>query len=391
MSGEVNLQEIVICTQTYPRFRGDVNAPFLHNLAKSFAKKRNVTVVAPHHRMAKEKETVDGVSIQRFRYARDQREILAYTGSMHKVALKPWNWWLAKRFMSRASHSVRQALDTTKSEILYAHWLVPTGMFAKKALRGETFFAHVHGTDFHLMQKYGFIKKVARRVLSNVDGVICVSNEQAEVVKSMTTAPVFVQAMGIDLEMFHAKERTVFSKNALFVGRITEAKGVQQVIETAKLTPDWNFKIIGDGPDLNQMKSIGKGVENLEFVGAVENNALPEYYRKASAFILPSTREGMPVSILEALACGVPTITTDVGQITEIISDKENGFLVEGDAWSIQNSLHQLEQSDLWANMSKRASESVLKSGLDSATDNILTFMQKIHQSKSTKIVKSTR
>ena len=93
---------------------------------------------------------------------------------MHKVALKPWNWWLAKRFMSRASRSVRQALDTTKSEILYAHWLVPTGMFAKKALRGETFFAHVHGTDFHLMQKYGFIKKVARRVLSNVDGVICV-------------------------------------------------------------------------------------------------------------------------------------------------------------------------------------------------------------------------
>ena len=89
--------------------------------------------------------------------------------------------------------------------------------------------------------------------------------------------------------MFHAKERTVFSKNALFVGRITEAKGVQQVIEAAKLTPDWNFKIIGDGPDLNQMKSIGKGVENLEFVGAVENNALPEYYRKQAHLFFPPT------------------------------------------------------------------------------------------------------
>ena len=98
----------------------------------------------------------------------------------------------------------------------------------------------------------------------------------------------------------------------------------------------------------------------------------------------------MPVSILEALACGVPTITTDVGQITEIISDKENGFLIEGDASSIQNSLHHLEQSNVWANMSKKASESVLNSGLDSATDNILTFMQKIHQSKSAEKVKST-
>ena len=52
----------------------------------------------------------------------------------------------------------------------------------------------------------------------NVDGVICVSNEQAEVVKSMTTAPVFVQAMGIDLEMFYAKERTVFSKMPFLLG-----------------------------------------------------------------------------------------------------------------------------------------------------------------------------
>ena len=384
MSGGVKLQEIVICTQTYPRFQGDVNAPFLHNLAKSFAKKRSVTVVAPHHKMAKEEEIVDGVSIQRFRYAKDRREILAYTGSMHKVALKPWNWWLAKRFMSRASRSVRQVLDRTKSEILYAHWLVPTGMFANKALRGETFFAHVHGTDFHLMQKYGFIKKIARRVLSNVDGVICVSNEQAEVLESMTEAPVFVQAMGIDLEQFHAKERNAFSKNAIFVGRITAAKGVQQVIHAAKITPDWNFKIIGDGPDLDQMKSIGKDVENLEFVGAVENSALPAYYRKASAFILPSIREGMPVSVLEALACGVPTITTDVGQITEVISDKENGFIISGDASSIQTSLHQLEHSDVWANMSKRASESVTNSGLDAATDNILSFMQEIYQSKST-------
>ena len=59
MSGGVKLQEIVICTQTYPRFRGDVNAPFLHNLAKSFAKKRSVTVVAPHHKMAKEEEIVE--------------------------------------------------------------------------------------------------------------------------------------------------------------------------------------------------------------------------------------------------------------------------------------------------------------------------------------------
>ena len=129
---------------------------------------------------------------------------------------------------------------------------------------------------------------------------------------------------------------------------------------------------------------MGKDVENLEFVGAVENNALPAYYRKASAFILPSTREGMPVSILEALACGLPTITTDVGQITEVISDKENGFIISGDASSIQASLHQLENSDVWANMSKCASESVTNSGLDVATDNILSFMQEIYQSKST-------
>ena len=64
--------------------------------------------------------------------------------------------------------------------------------------------------------------------------------------------------------------------------------------------------------------------------------------------------------------------------------DKENGFIISGDASSIQTSLHQLEHSDVWANMSKRASESVTNSGLDAATDNILSFMQEIYQSKST-------
>ena len=98
---------------------------------------------------------------------------------------------------------------------LYAHWLVPTGMFAKKALRGETFFAHVHGTDFHLSK--WFIKSCSK-VLSNVDGVICVSNEQAEVVKSMTTAPVFVQAMGIVLKCFTQKREPYFQKMPFLLG-----------------------------------------------------------------------------------------------------------------------------------------------------------------------------
>ena len=70
-------------------------------------------------------------------------------------------------------------------------------------------------------------------------------------------------------------------------------------------------------------------IENeVIFTGRVEPQKIHKYYQAADIFVLPSYTEGLPVSVLEAMACGLPIVATDVGGTPEIITDGFNGFLI---------------------------------------------------------------
>ncbi len=124
----------------------------------------------------------------------------------------------------------------------------------------------------------------------------------------------------------------------LFVGRLSEEKGVETIINAAKMLGDIELKIAGIGPQSAWLHKVAHGHENIEFVGFRSGGELEKLYKGAVALLLPSrVHENAPLVALEAMAHGTPVIASDVGGVGEIVLDRQTGFLVDAhdlDAWT---------------------------------------------------------
>ncbi len=147
-------------------------------------------------------------------------------------------------------------------------------------------------------------------------------------------------AVGIDLNTFRPLNKEKCRKKLelnkrdkilLFVGRLSKEKNLDLLIKIFEGLKDYKLIIIGDGPYKNNLiKATNcKQLKNCFLLGKVKNKDLPIFYNSADLTILTSNYEGMPTTVIESLACGVPVISTNVGGLTDIIKDKKNGFVVK--------------------------------------------------------------
>jgi glycosyltransferase involved in cell wall biosynthesis len=119
---------------------------------------------------------------------------------------------------------------------------------------------------------------------------------------------------------------------ALFAGRLTEEKGVHTLLDAwTRLGPNTPLHIAGDGPLRDALaRRIGtEGIAGVTMLGSLDRQALISELRGARILVYPSEwYEGMPMAIVEAFACGVPTIASRLGGMREMIDDGKNGLLV---------------------------------------------------------------
>jgi glycosyltransferase involved in cell wall biosynthesis len=117
---------------------------------------------------------------------------------------------------------------------------------------------------------------------------------------------------------------------ALFVGRLSEEKGVEMVIHAAKLLPEITFKIAGTGPDEPRLRAMAHGCKNVTFEGFAMGDVLHDLYQGAFTVLLPSrVHENAPLTVLEAMGHGKPVIASDVGGVSELVEDRVSGLLVK--------------------------------------------------------------
>ena len=99
--------------------------------------------------------------------------------------------------------------------------------------------------------------------------------------------------------------------------------------------------IAGDGPDRGRVFAELRGVEGVDLLG--DRDDVPELLAQAQIFVLASRSEGMPVSVLEAMAAGLPVVASDVGGVGEVVVDGETGLLVPpGDDAALERALRRL-------------------------------------------------
>jgi glycosyltransferase involved in cell wall biosynthesis len=137
------------------------------------------------------------------------------------------------------------------------------------------------------------------------------------------------------------------------VARLSPEKNIPTILACAKAMPEVVFVIVGDGPQSAILGSMASGLGNVVFAG--RRTDVGRFCAAFDALLLPSAMEGLPLTILEAMACGTPVVASRVGAVPEAVSDGVNGFLVRGGTDAYVAALGRLRDQARWADMSRNA------------------------------------
>jgi glycosyltransferase involved in cell wall biosynthesis len=167
------------------------------------------------------------------------------------------------------------------------------------------------------------------RVVRSATIVAGVSLAAERFAKHLCNRKTILLPNAIDTNFFSKKEqnRGSLQKTITFVGRLIKAKGVQDLLAAAKGLSGARLLIVGSGPYEHQLRKMTGA--NVHFLGEKDKFGVRTALSKTDIFVNPSYSEGLPTSVLEAGAMGVPVIATDVGGTREILENRANGLLIE--------------------------------------------------------------
>ncbi len=248
------------------------------------------------------------------------------------------------RYAARALRTSVRLAKEQRYDLCMAYSAVPAGPVALylKKLFGIPYITRSPGVDipgFEARYKflYPILSPIIRRVWRGAEKNIVSSEMHAKlmIAADPSSNPVVIPN-GVDTELFHPPpERNNAISVILCVARLVKRKGVHVLLQAfAKLHTDGvdaRLVIVGTGDEEENLKALADKLKisaQVDFRGVVARDEMPELYRNADIFVLPSENEGMSNAALEALASGLPLVLTDVGGAAELIAQGENGLVV---------------------------------------------------------------
>ena len=343
--------KVLFLTSSYPRSHEDSASVFLRYLAEHLAHRGlEIHVLAPADTTSG--TSVEGkVTVHRFQYFPSRLQRLAYgSGIMPNLNRSPWLWLQVPFFVFAMAYSLLRVIGREQIDLLHAHWLLPQGLLgvAGKYLRHVPLVTTVHGADAFTLRG-GLASALKRFVVMRSDAWTTNTAATSRAIDPAITPRPHVIPMGVDIELFASGDPAQLRQQLadgelliLFVGRLVEKKGCQDLLEALSLLPSplrhrTTLWIIGDGDQKSQLEQTTKDLrlaQKVKFWGAISNHRLPEFYAAADLFVAPSIKaasgdtEGQGVVILEAFASRACVLTTRVGGIDAIVRDDITGTLV---------------------------------------------------------------
>lgn len=285
-----------------------------------------------------DREFMGGVEVRRVFALRQRRESSTF--------LEMFTFLVSGTF-----YGLRYAV-TFRPDVVHVFFGIPCGPIGWmiKRVRHIPYVISLRGADVpseevqRFRRLYPWLKPLIRFLWKDADALVAVSNGLRNV--ALQTQPVAIEviANAVDLAEFtpllswerekarRGDDRVIL----LFVGRLIKFKNVQTLLEAVAIVKDLTdasfvLRIIGDGVDRpnleEQAGELGLG-SYVEFHGWVDRSNILPYYQTADVFTTASIWEGMPNTVLEAMACGLPIIASDVQGCDELVHQGKNGYLV---------------------------------------------------------------
>ena len=134
----------------------------------------------------------------------------------------------------------------------------------------------------------------------------------------------------IDISSLPQKKERLYDKQIIFAGRLSKEKGILDLLEMSTMLPkDIHLLILGSGPEEEKVREKTKTNPNIHLMGYVPKERTISLIRGSDVLVQPSLAEGISSTILEAMACNVPIIATNVGGNKELLTHDKSGILIE--------------------------------------------------------------
>jgi len=216
-------------------------------------------------------------------------------------------------------------------------------MFKKSLILrgGYEIYSHTLRAKKNLIHKF-FIYSISLLSYKISERIHVATNDDKKfVVKNFNINPekVFIYPNWIDVDKFKTNKTIKNNNKLLFVGRLNSVKNIDLLIK-ALVGTDITLDIVGNGELKGELIRLAKTLKvNINFYGNIPNSKMPSIYNQYRIYVLCSSYEGNPKTLLEAMACGCSVIGTAVPGIKQVILNNQTGLLVEEDVESLKSTI----------------------------------------------------
>jgi glycosyltransferase involved in cell wall biosynthesis len=268
--------------------------------------------------------------------------VTIYKVGLHKKDMHFWKKTEVIEWLLKAGFHYRKLLRENNYDLVHAFFGFPTGWLCYRTANKLPYIISLRGSDVpgynvRLKSDYRLLSGLFRRIWSSAAIVVANSSGLRNLaLKFMPSIDITVIPNGIDTEKFHPSENQDFTKpvRLLTVSRLIERKRVDLLIKAVyqikKLGLDVRLNIAGEGNLDRLLQKLAhelKITDSILFLGRISAEQMPQVYRDNDIFVMSSEHEGMSNAMLEAMASGLPIVTTRCEGVEELIMD--NGIVVE--------------------------------------------------------------
>lgn len=262
--------------------------------------------------------------------------IKIYKINVKKKEIHHWRDIEVLRYMYHGLKLCKKLNKKNKYNLCHAFFTLPSGYIPFKlkipyitSIRGSD----VPGFNDRFKLHYKLITNITKKIWKNSKFVISNSEGLRDLaLKTNKNQTIDIIPNGVDTDEFTPKTKDNKNLEILCVTRLIKRKGLNYLISAMNNLKEHNINltIIGSGVEKDNLTQQIKNSElegKIKILGEISHDKLPKYYSNSDIFILPSLNEGMSNTILEAIASGLPIITTETGGSKELI--KDNGIIIK--------------------------------------------------------------
>lgn len=232
---------------------------------------------------------------------------------------------MIRQFRKAFSEVVKLAVEEFHPDVILCHHLYLLTAIVRELYPDRRIYGFCHNTDLRQMQKTDLERRYIAEQIRKLDGIFVLQQKQRRRVKEIYGAEddrIIEIGIGYNSRIFYPGESNLYNEmtRLVFAGKISEKKGVISLIRSLAYLDDFADRIhlslaggAGNEEEYQKIEALAKSCRiDVTFLGKLTQEELAQVYRESDIFVLPSFYEGLPLTAVEALACGDRVVITDL-------------------------------------------------------------------------------